>query len=60
MISQNDKGGSPWQIASGRSQSDIDPMQGWWIDIWGGVLFLTQAWVLLKWKSTQLGILILW
>ena len=22
-------------------------------NIWGGVLFLTQAWVLLKWKFTQ-------
>ena len=28
--------------------------------IWGGVLFLTQAWVLLKWKFTQLDIFILW
>ena len=27
---------------------------------WGGVLFLTQAWVLHKWKSTQLDIFILW
>ena len=27
---------------------------------WDGVLFLTQAWVLLKWKSTQLDIFILW
>ena len=27
---------------------------------WGGVLFLTQAWVLLNWKSTQLDILIFW
>ena len=26
----------------------------------GGMLFLTQAWVLLKWKSTQLDIFILW
>ena len=26
----------------------------------GGVLFLTQAWVLLKEKSTQLDISILW
>ena len=25
----------------------------------GGVLFLTQAWVLLNWKSTQLDIFIL-
>ena len=23
---------------------------------WGGVLFLTQAWVLLKWKFTQVHI----
>ena len=30
------------------------------IIIWGGVLFLTQAWVLLKWKFTQLVIFILW
>ena len=30
------------------------------INIRGGVLFLTQAWVLLKWKSTQLDIFILW
>ena len=28
--------------------------------IWGRVLFLTQAWVSLKWKSTQLYIFILW
>ena len=28
--------------------------------IWGGVLFATQVWVLLKWKSTQLDIFILW
>ena len=26
----------------------------------GGVMFLTQAWVLLKWKSTQLYIIVLW
>ena len=32
----------------------------WYQDIRDGVLFLTQAWVLLKWKSTQLDIFILW
>ena len=30
------------------------------IDNRGGVLFLTQAWVLLKGKFTQLDIFILW
>ena len=29
-------------------------------DFTGGVLFFTHVWVLLKWKSTQLNIFILW
>ena len=46
----------------GQWASDLDSISKSWRhhDILGGVLFLTQAWVSLNWKSTQLDIFILW
>ena len=44
-------------IFSGYKQAMVNKVT---IEDQGGVLFLTQAWVLLNWKSTQLDILIFW